>query len=380
MKIGITLGIFFCSLLASSASYCAENDPTLEKMEPRLSALEKNEHYGKRYNPPATQASGLILGADVLYWQARENGIPYVVGVPNPLSDIGLPPFPHREVKKSHVKELEFDWDFGVRVHGGLQLHRDAWQILGTWTHFDTKGADHGFTKNLKTPIGSSKAYNPIWADPRFLNTQGLIVNFVSQARAKWRLLFNQADLMLSRAFYTGRYFIMEPAIGVSGIWIDQHLHTWYKRAVIPGSSHVKLKNDFKGIGIRGGLETRFCFWRGMALFNMTHLGLYYGKFELHRKELFQTDTLFPKTIYESTRNSYWQVSPAIDMQMGLRWDYSFKESRHAISAKLAYEYLIYFSQNQFLRIINLTPFAQIVENQGDLSLTGGTFSVMFTF
>ena len=123
---------------------------------------------------------------------------------------------------------------------------------------------------------------------------------------------------MLSRAFYAGRYFIMEPAIGASGIWIDQHMHMRYKRAVIPGSSHIRLKNDFKGIGIRGGLDTSFCFWKGWALFNTTHLGLYYGKFKLHRKERFQTDTLFRKKIHESVRDNYWQVSPAIDMQ---RWD-----------------------------------------------------------
>ncbi len=366
--------IFFSSFLFMGPSHTEETPINLDQLDTRLSKLEHHHHYHKRYNPQATQAHGIILGADLLYWQARENGIPYAIEVPNPLT---LDPPP---VRKSHLLEFDFDWDFGVRAYGGLQFHRDGWTLLGTWTHFDTKAQDHGFTRRPPTegrlPHPSSKAYQPVWADPDFIQSP----DFVSHVRAKWKLLFNQADVMLSRGFYTGRFFVLEPSIGVSAVWIDQHMHTLYKRAINPGSSIGKFKNDFKGIGLRGGLDTRFCFWKHWSLFNTTHLGLYYGHFKLSRKEQFRTDTLPSHLAYEEVKDRYWQVSPEIDMQMGVRWDYAFAESHRALSVKLAYEYLIYFSQNQFLRIISNTPFTQIVENQGDLSLTGGTFSILLTF
>jgi hypothetical protein len=355
-----------CSFFHSEISY-GDEESTFKELETRLCKAEKQQRFGKHYNPQTTDADGVILGADALYWQARENGIPYAVQIVNPLEAILNPPV----VLKSHIKELDFDWDFGVRVHAGLHLGYDGWGMLGTWTHFNTKAQDHGFD-------GGRKVYAPTWADPRFQD----LPDFVVRAKAQWKLGMDQVDLMLSRSFYTGRYFILEPSIGVSAVWLDQHLDARYKRSpvLIPGFSHVKLENDFKGVGVRGGLDTRFCFARGWSLFNTTHLALYYGKFALKRKEKFITDTLSSQLIGESIKSSFWQVAPSIAMQTGFRWDYSFSQNRHAIAIKLACDYQIFFGQNQFLRIITTAPTFQVVENQGDLSLTGGTFSAEFTF
>lgn len=363
----IFLAALFLSVVSSTLSY-AEEPISFETLEDRLVHLEKNERYGKKYNPGAAYGYGWLVGADVLYWQARENGIPYAIETPNLLNPFPLPP-----VLKSQVKELDFDWDFGVRVFGGIQFHRDDWRILGNWTHFDTKANDHGYTS-------SDDTYLSIWSDPRFEN----LPNHVNKIKAKYKLFFNEADLMLMRPFYQGRYFILEPGVGVSGVWIDQDLHVRAKRIpflLLPaGFSRVKLENDFKGIGLRAALDTRFCFRHGMSLFNNTQIGLYYGKFELSRKEKFLTDNLQPAEIDVPIKNHYWQVCPVIAMQMGFRWDYGFSKERHAICVKLAYEYQLFFAQNQFLRLINTSPMPQIINNQGDLSLTGGTFSVLLTF
>ena len=131
MRLGIAL--LFYSLF--SLAHGDDNTIDLEQLQTRLRKLEKRESYHKRYNPPATRASGLTFGGELLYWQAKENGIPYAIEVPNPL-DVSIPP------PKSHkykVQELNFDRDFGVRVYGGVQFFRDRWAALATWTHFDTK-------------------------------------------------------------------------------------------------------------------------------------------------------------------------------------------------------------------------------------------------
>ncbi len=357
----------FTHFLSAILIYCAlshsDETPTFDQLETRLSTLEKKARSQEHYNPGAAPASGFLLGGDVLYWQARENGIPYAIQIKNP-QEVEPP-----DTVKSHVKELQYDWDFGVRVHGGYQCRRDDWMLLATWTHFDTKAQDTGFNNG-------SKRYNPIWAAPDFTQPPDTAI----QAKAKWKLFINQVDLSLARPFYTGKYFILQPEAGLSGVWIDQHLRLRYTRDGIPGFSHVKLENDFYAGGIRAGLDTRFCFCKGWSIFNMTHFGLYYGKFELERKEKFITDNLLSQTLKDSLKNSYRQISPLIQMQMGVRWERGFYNNRYAVALKLAYEYQIYFSQNQFMKIINNDPFPQVVENQGDLCLTGGTFSVLFTF
>jgi len=368
-----------CSLFAISLStsllfnnLCADEAVSFKQLEQRLCKLEKKGRHAIRYNPGAAKAYGPIIGADALYWQARENGIPYAIAMNDPLQQFLPPDF----LLKSHIKEFDFDWDFGVRVHGGWQFHRDNWRILGTWTHFDTKAQDHGFTV-------SDTLYRPIWSDPRFLNSLG----FAIKVKAKWKLFLNQADLMLSRAFYVGKYFVMEPAIGASGVWIDQRLHSHSTRAILPGFDNVKLENDFKGVGIRGGLSTRFYIRRGFNVFNTTHLGLYYGKFELERKEKFVPIPPVIGPLQSSIRNDFWQTSSLVAMQMGVGWDHQLANNRYSIAVKLAYEYQVFFAQNQFLHLITLAPFpnpqiplAEVVENQGDLSLTGGTFSILFSF
>ncbi|MBI3236655.1 MAG: hypothetical protein HYZ48_02990, partial [Chlamydiales bacterium] len=273
-------------------------------------------------------------------------------------------------VLKSQTQDFDFDWDFGVRAHAGIQFHRDLWKILATWTHFDTKAHDHGFTTG-------KKFFLPIWSDPRFL----LFPSFVLQPEAKWLLRFNQADFALSRPSFISRYFVFEPQIAASAISIEQHMHIDYTRRFTRGFSNSRLKNAFKGIGILTGLDTRFYFGSGWNIFNTTTFSLYYGQFNLTRRESFTTDGLFPQPKENFLHTLFWKIAPALAMQMGLRWDYPFSSKRDGgISVKLAYDYQLFFSQNQFFKIIDNLPFPQIVENQGDLALTGGTFSLLFTF
>lgn len=359
------ISVLLSTLAQFNVSYC-EEEVTFDNLEDRLCKLEKQEQFGIRYNPGAAKTYGVVIGADVLYWQARENGIPYAIEISDPLQRFLPPP---EFILSSHVKEFDFDWDFGVRVHGGFQFHRDDWRILATWTHFNTKAQDHGFTSR-------DRGFMPIWSDQLFLEAAG----FIDRVKAKWKLFFNQADLMLSRAFYTGRYFVLEPAIGLSGVWIDQHLHSRSNLAIFPGFSHSKLENEYKGIGIRGGLNTRFCFGQGFSIFNTTHLGLYYGKFELERKEKFFSNALMVISGNDSIEDEFRQITSLIAMQMGIGWDYGFLNNRYGLSVKLAYEYQIFFAQNQFLHVLEVAPMPQIIENQGDLSLTGGTLSVLFSF
>ncbi|MBS0649813.1 MAG: hypothetical protein JSR93_01500 [Verrucomicrobia bacterium] len=358
------LGILHSQEVLSSEP--SEEEVMFNQLETRLGKLEKQERYGTKYNPGAAKSYGLLLGADALYWQARENGIPYAVAVNNPLQQFLPPP---DFVLKSHVKEFDFDWDFGVRVHGGVQFHRDDWRILATWTHFDTKAQDHGFTT-------ANTGFQPIWSDPLFLEPAG----FASHIKAKWKLFMNQVDLMLSRAFYTGRYFVLEPAVGLSGVWIDQHLHSRSKVAIFQGFSRVKLENEYKGLGLRGGLNTRFCIKHGFSIFNTTHLGLYYGEFELERKEKFFSSSFFILSGKNSMEEKFRQITSLIAMQMGIGWDYGFRNNRCGLSVKLAYEYQIFFAQNQFMRVIKVEPLPEVLKNQGDLALMGGTLSVLFTF
>lgn len=347
-----------------SATVLLQADPDFSTLKNRLTALETKTKLAEHYNPRATTASGLILNGDALYWQAQENGIPYALLIKNPLA-VFINPDEHF---RSKVKQMQFDWDFGARASIGWQFARDAWGVLATWTHFNTKASDKGFNT-------SSKRFDPIWADPRFVT----LVDSAVQAESIWKLFHNTLDLTLGRPFYVSRYLILQPEFGVSAALIKQHFHLTYLRALLPGVSDPVLHNNFRGIGLLAGLDTRFCLGGGWSLFNLTHFELYGGQFHLQRKETFTTE-LAPLTQQRTTaKNHVRKICPALQMQLGLRWQKDLFQGKQSVAIKLACDYQIFWFQNQFLRLIENPPI-HFVTNQGDLSFVGGTFSVLFVF
>ncbi|MBY0529145.1 MAG: hypothetical protein K2P51_03040 [Rhabdochlamydiaceae bacterium] len=350
------LPLLFCAAILNA------EDKRMSSFDKRLSALEAQPQVEKRYNPPEFLTYGFQFSADALYWQARENGTAYALK--NYLGSDGI------HSQKQDMKNLSFDWDFGFRIGAAYIFPRDRWLLSSQWTHFDTKAKDlgHGPTPDL---------FIPIWSNPDF--APDLLLP--SRAKARWHLNLNQIDVMLSRPFHVSKYLVLNPEIGPSGLWLKQHYRLKYRRLRIdPGHSHVRMTDEFSAIGLRAGLDTRFGFPGGWGIFNETAFTLYYGEFQLHRKETY-TLALPPRSeLGDSIRKTWRGVAPVLQLALGIRYDHPFNNDSMAVTFKLAWETAIYFSQNQFLRFVNPNIGNSIVPTQGDITLCGGTFSAGFVF
>lgn len=336
---------------------------TMDALEKRLSSLETTHPFPQGgFNPPASLAYGVGFSADVLYWQARENGTAYAIQFEqNPQAS---------PLQTNTFKDLNFDWDFGFRIGAGYTFLRDEWSLDAEWTHFITKAQDLGRSFRSDPLI-------PIWSSPTFAPQ----APFADYAKARWRLHFNTLTLTLSRPFKVSRYLVMTPAIGPSGLWIEQHYHLKYTLPPLsPGYSHVHLKNAFEAIGLYAGLETRFGFRWGVSVFNQAALSLYYGEFDLKRKETFTPAATPDRVVRDQVKKEWRTVAPVIQMALGLRFDHTFAHNRMAIAIKLCYEYGIYFSQNQFLRLLTPNAGVSFAPTQGDLTISGGTLSAGMIF
>jgi hypothetical protein len=348
-------------LLLCAGTLNADNK-TMNSFDKRLSALETQPQIEKRYNPPAHLAHGFQFSADALYWQARENGTAY--GLKNYLGSDGV------NSQREDMKNLSFDWDFGFRAGAAFIFHHDGMALSSQWTHFDTKAKDlgHGPTPDV---------FIPIWSNPDF--APGMMLS--NRAKARWHLNLNQIDVMLSRPFRVSKYLVLNPEIGPSGLWLKQHYRIKYRRPPInPGHSHVRMTDEFSAIGLRAGLDTRFGFPGGWGIFNETTLSLYYGEFQLHRKETYTLALPPHSELGDSVRKTWRGVAPVLQMALGIRYDHSFHDDSMAVTFKLAWETAVYFSQNQFLRFVTPNMGNSIVPTQGDITLCGGTFSVGFVF
>ena len=90
-------------------------------------------------NPPARpqvkDGSDLFVTADLLVWQAHENGLPLaVVGHQSRSS-----PF----IEDGKVANFDFDCDVGFRIGVGYNLPHDGWDLSFNWLRFYTDASRH---------------------------------------------------------------------------------------------------------------------------------------------------------------------------------------------------------------------------------------------
>ena len=142
--------MLFSSVVLTCSAASAQQKTTLSTLNERLCKLENKVHHTA--NPPSLLAPGPFVDVELLFWQAREDGLSYAIAASNPLMfDI----FP----KEFQIKELEFEWDFGFRLGLGYGGKSDGWDLFALWTRFLTDAEDKG-------SISSSQFFLPIWADP----------------------------------------------------------------------------------------------------------------------------------------------------------------------------------------------------------------------
>jgi hypothetical protein len=141
------------------------------------------------------------------------------------------------------------------------------------------------------------------------------------------------------------------------------------------------MKNDFDGVGLHAGCDLQFCFKHGWSIYGRADIGLYYGEFEIKRKEKFINSQNVEHGLH--ARHRLRVGSPTTAIGIGVRWDRGFSRNRYSCTLKLLWEQLMFFGQNQLFRFVHPSTSgvaSNYVSNQGDLTLQGGTFSITFGF
>lgn len=349
--------VLLCSVLS------AQENTTLDALNQRLCKLENTVHHSA--NPSSLLAPGFFVQVDLLFWQAREDGLSYAIVADNPR---GFDIFP----RDFHVKEPEFEWDFGFRVGLGYGGRSDGWDVFAQWTRFVTDAEDKG-------SISSGKFFLPVWADPNF---HPFPFEHITEAEAHWKLQFNEIDVRLGRGYCISKFLTARPFIGPSSVWIDQHYHIEYEKPAIftipTRKDHIHIHNAFFGIGASAGCELRFRFTRNLSLLTRGLGAIYAGRFEISRKE--KLESILGNKFFKIKQDIH-AGRAATALEMGLCWEHSI-QNKYYVRAELCYDIHYFFKQNQMPRLIArpLTRTPTYFSDQGDLALQGGSFSVTVGF
>jgi hypothetical protein len=152
------------------------------------------------------------------------------------------------------------------------------------------------------------------------------------------------------------------------------------------------MDNDFKGIGVRGGLDSTWILGRGFSLFGNVALSIVYGRFSIYQDEYTRlASTPFAKAPVMDFRESFHASRGMTDLELGIEYTTMFSDCNYGFTVSLAWEHHMFFNQNQLWRtaFINnniaagtlpLTGDNTFIHSRGDLSTQGWTLTATFDF
>jgi hypothetical protein len=315
--------------------------------------------------------SDFFVYGEFLWLKAQEEGLEYAISQTSTTS-LGGAAFPLQGGNVLGFSNGTHDWDWnpGFRVGFGYYMNHDAWCVNAYWTYIRIKN-----DKNSTKP--SNGVLLPLWM-PAYLNFAG-DDTACSHASERWTGKFNTLDIMMGKPFHPSRFFILQPFFGIRAAWIDQDIIARYTL-----SDTVKMiaKNDFWGVGLRGGFESEYLMGCGWNLFGHLSTSMLYGKFDTSQQLGYGT-----YGNYELDQDFY-KNNPNLEMKLGISWGQFFAKNTYHVSLKVAYEFHQWFKQNQLRRFLdggaaNTPETAAISSNMpvnGDLSFNGFSFRLQFDF
>lgn len=358
-------------------------------------------------NPCDTGCGRWAFDVELLYWTACEGGLTYgseSEGHTFGTSTSGAETEYFTKKKHPHTR-----WDLGWRLGIGYQFPCECWDATLIWTHFDTDA--HG---SHDEDVSTTHWFTPAWGGtspvgvapqndgPLFGgNTppNGTDEFPVDEAHAHWKLRLNLLDLEIGREFCVNSCLTLRPFVGVRGASINEKYDLEYEAipflagTTTSTSYHddFRLKNDFEGAGVRGGLDTNYDLGCGVSIYGGVAASLLYGETEIKTKEFtttaiqtLATGATVTNVVEHEQRDRDCGVRAVTDAEIGFRWQHCCCDK--IIVMQFGWEHHFFFNQNQFEKFTDYAGFDNFATNRypqdihGDLSIQGLVLSARVHF
>ena len=302
--------------------------------------------------------------ANALYWQAREEGLDYVIKNTNGGTFIN---------NNASVERVEFDWKAGFRVGIGYCATRCPLGVNAYYTRFTTSGCEC-----IKTTFPVTLF--PVWSNP---NTS---IVTEQEAKATICLSLNAADAQLSTVFNPNNCVNIMPVLGLRYARINQRftINANGGQSTGPTASvlddAICMQNNFWGVGPKVGINTTWGGWHGLSIFGTMDLALLYGRFDITQKETITFSDDVPATTFLDIKcNRFHLTRPNLGLILGLQWQRDVC-SYFGISLSAGWEHQYFFGQNQLMRFSDDVNPGVNTAVKGDLSIQGLTVAVSISF
>jgi len=363
------------SLVLGPCLLSASDEARMRNLENRVCAIETRENCCCTINPPARPYNpdcwGLYVNVDALIWQGHIDGYDPVIQTSNSTqlqNNLGVD-------GTSRVKNLSFDWDWGVRLGLGFNSTHDAWDFLLQWTYWDSSAS------TSVTP-GEGEALYPVLNHP-FINVNGA---YFGSSKTNLDYTLNMLDLENAREFYVSRCLTLRPFGGLRTAWFKQELDV-KNTGLAPsglennGATQVNLDATVRywGIGIRAGLDMQWNWGCGFSFFTNAAHSLLYNYYSTKTKEQ-SVDASGNKVTILDVAGFFHTGSSITDLQTGIRWDWMACDDNYHLGLDIGWEHHMFPGQNRFLNFVDDGSEGKFVYQNGNFATQGYFIKVRFDF
>lgn len=381
MKVSILrkASIAIASLVASSTAFAAmDMDSRVSQLENQMQQVRTETAIGTYGAQTATARAevdgyGWFFTFDVLYWHSKVGGTEFAYSDQDPRAQLPI---------RGRTKDIDFEWDWGLRVGLGYNFEHDGWDLKGQFTWFDTNGSD-------STRAGINSSIVPLRGSSTIVATAANTGNqflFSASAKSQYDFDYTAIDLEIGRAYFISGKLSFRPHWGLKTAWLDQEQITRYTGGNVDPANpaalglegntvHIKDDCDFWGLGPRVGLDSKWHLGYGFSIFGNVAGALLFGYFDVEHKERF-SQVSDNRIKISANRHAF---SPTAQMQLGLRYDKYIHDNKQHIGVGLGFEAQYWWRQNQMLKIDD----AQVLKYERyseDVSMHGLTLDIQWDF
>lgn len=351
--------------------------------------------------PPQTNnncsawCDNVSFSAAWLYWKLSGDEFDYVIEK----QARGTSGSPSLTEYKQTVHSIGMDWDSGFRLGLSTVAPCYGWSADLYWTHFNT-------TKTKKTSlVGELTNTEGVgFGVPSLLYFEGTVPGgsspqtYVFKGHEKFN--YETIDLEFGK-WCCCDCLSFRPHIGLRAADIKETFHfdgdygSGITENSIPSetsslvSNENHIKNTFKGVGVRAGLDTQLCLCDGWSIIGRAAAALVWGNTDL--KQHYAEVAPNGSAMDGHTRDRYHSDRAFTDLSLGVRWQ-TCACGCYPIVLELAWEHHYLFNQHRYwadtrwnspsstVAVSSATRGNSGWKKNGDVALQGLTLSATFDF
>lgn len=358
-------------LMAGMVSFAA-NELQIKNLDKRVSRLEKQYEKVDQlvapvgYNEMGTQTNVLFAG-DFLWWYAEESGLPYGIEVETNASFNTVP---------KQIEHMKWRFRPGFRLLFAFNTGHDLWNLGMSWAYYTATAQDSSSFPIINGNAGTTLLNNP-WSGEWGNNE---LANF---AYGHWKVNLNLIDLEMNRGYWVGKFTVLEPHFGVRGIRLDTDflVHN-FEQNDQTGSlldNQTSYSQEQKGIGAIAGLNAGWYINQYISFYSNTGVSLLFTENEIQKRSTLQ-DVINDSAQNFVAQSKIYTTQPVFDLAIGcmVEW-WPMKEKLH-FSTSVGWEVHSFVNYNMLYQVYNSTNLGLFSEQNGSLSLQGGTLRVALDF